>query len=119
MKPSAGTTQADVLIICHKCNRSGYIQRNCPNTKAPNQNYGGQRQRTQQFCRKCDRLTNHSTAEHRNRNQIRNKGSANIVENTVLMVTEILGARVDENAWVIDSACTSHVTNQIDALLNA
>ena len=26
MKPSAGTTQADVLIICHKCNRSGHIQ---------------------------------------------------------------------------------------------
>ena len=42
MKPSAGTTQADVLIICHKCNRSGHIQQNCPNMKAPNQNYWGQ-----------------------------------------------------------------------------
>ena len=41
------------------------------------------------------------------------------MENTVLMVTDILSARVDENTWVIDSSCTSHVTNQIDALLNA
>ena len=55
--------------------------------------------------RQTDKPFNSWTSKSKS-DQETNKGSANIVENTVLMVTEILGGRVDENAWVIDSACT-------------
>lgn len=91
MKDSKGKFRPQKKIICHLCNQPGHIKPNCPN------------------------LGNNS--QHRSKaNYVgKHKENDNVLLTTVFHTENIksYASKVDHNDWVIDSGCTTHMSNQM------
>jgi transposase InsO family protein len=105
--------QETALFNCFNCNKAGHIKRDCP-------------ERKKTFCKKCNRWTYHSTEQHRgplrktdNRtaqplrktdNRTAQAHSTEHKENALMITNAETVNLTQDERWVIDSACTKHIT---------